>query len=224
MGWLDSAGDALRAPFEFAADPIGTAGEVIGEITGAADVQEAAEAQAAATLQSQREARELNIERFGEARELLSPYIEGAGTAREQMMVELGLAPGEAGTAYMETPGYESLLGERQRGAEQAAAGSGSLYSGRRIQSAADVGGATQSQFYTNYMNLLQNMASPTTATNLASMGVNQGTVMGQQQIGAQQVASGYMMGGAQAQQAAIGDIIGGGAAVMGGAYAGGYI
>lgn len=220
--WTDLR-DTLTAPARFIVDPVGTTKEIFGEITGATDVQEAAEAQAAASLQSGREARALNVERFGEAKELLSPYIEQAGTAREQMMAEMGLGPGEAG-GYMQTPGYESLLQERQRGAEQAAASSGSLYSGARIKSAADVGGATQSQFYTNYMNLLQNMGSPQVATNLASMGVGQGTQMGQQQMQAQQTASGYMMGGAQAQQAMMGDIIGGGANIISGGMAGGYI
>ena len=99
---------------------------------GARKTAGAAESAAGQTLQAAREARELNIERFGEAKELLTPYVEEARVAREQQMVEMGLAPGEAG-AYMETPGYQSLLEERQRGAEQTAAGAGTLYSGRYL-------------------------------------------------------------------------------------------
>ncbi len=163
-----------------------------------------------------REAQELNIERYGEARELLDPYISEARTAREQQMIEMGLAPGEAGTAYMETPGYQALLEERRGEAQQAAASSGSLYSGRRIQAAADVGGATQSQFYTNYMNMLQNLGSPGVATNLASLGVGQAATIGQQNLAAQQVAGQYRVAGAQAQQAATADIIGGAANIYG--------
>ena len=215
------AEDVLGSAVE---ETVSFAGDLFGEISGSADVQEAAEAQAAATLQAQREAQALNVERYGKAEELLSPYIEGAGTAREQMMVELGLAPGEAGNAYMQTPGYKTMREESQRGVEQAAASGGNLYSGARMKAAGEAGGQVQSQYYTNYMNLLQNMGSPQTATNLASMGVGQGISMGQQQIGAQNVASGYMMGGAEAKQAAIADVIGGAAAVAGGAYAEGSI
>lgn len=195
---------------------------------GAERTAGALEAGSASQLQAAREAQALNRERYGEAQGLLTPYIEEARIAREQMMIEMGLAPGEAGTAYMETPGYKSMLEERQAGVEQASSASGSLYSGRRAQAAADVGSATQSQFYTNYMNLLQNMGSPQVATNLASLGVNQGISMGGQQIGAQQAASQYQIGAAQTQQAAMGDILGMGANIYsgylqgGGGYSGG--
>lgn len=170
----------------------------------------------AAQLQAAREAEALNIERYGEARELLDPYVSEARTAREQQMIEMGLAPGEAGTAYMETPGYQALLGERRQEAEQAAAGAGGLYSGRRIQAAADVGGATQSQFYTNYMNMLQGLGSPGVATNLASLGVGQAATIGQQNIAAQQAAGQTQMAGAAAKQAFYGDVLGGAANIYG--------
>lgn len=200
----------------------GLLGDVVGGITGADETAAVARQASADTLQAAREARELNIERYGEAKELLSPYIEDARTAQEQLMIEAGLAEGESG-AYM-TPGYESLLDERLRGAKQAASESGTLYSGRRIQTAADVSGATQSQFYNNYMSLLQSMASPSVATNLASLGVGQAATQSQQDQQAQQAASGYMLGAAQTNQAAIADLLGGGAQVLGGAFAGGYI
>jgi hypothetical protein len=171
---------------------------------------------AAATLRASREAEALNIERFGEAKELLDPYIGEARTARDQYMIEMGLAPGEANTAYMETGGYQSLLDERQRGAQGAAAETGSLYSGRRIEAAADIGGATQNQFYQNYMNMLHNLGSPGVATNLASLGVGQAATIGQQNLGAQQVASEGQISAAQTQQAAASDIMGAGATMYG--------
>jgi hypothetical protein len=177
---------------------------------GAKKTAGAMESGAEATLQAQREAAALSTERFGEARELLTPYVGEARTAREQLMIEMGLAPGEAGTAYMETPGYQTLLEERQRGVEQAEAGAGTLYSGRRMKAAADVGGATQSQYYTNYMNMLTEMGSPSVATNLASLGTGQAATMGAQQIAAQQVASGLTIGAAETTQAATADIFGG--------------
>lgn len=217
--------------------------DLTGAITGrdereaaeeaAVEVEAVAETAAESQIRTGEEVKELSLERFGEAKELLDPYVGEARTAREQMMVEMGLAPGTAGTAYMETPGYESLLEERRKGVKQAAAGAGSLYSGRRVKAAADVSGATQGQFYTNYMNMLSNLGSPGVATNLASLGVGQAATIGQQQLGAQQIASGYLTGGAQqaagygmaasqATSGAIGDIIGAGASLYGGYLAGG--
>jgi len=183
---------------------------------GAHQAGKAAEGAAATQERTAAEAEALNIERYGEARELLDPYIGEARTAREQYMIEMGLAPGEAGTAYMETPGYRSLLEERQKGVRGEMAGGGMLYSGRRAQAAADVGGATQSQFYTNYMNMLQDLGSPGVATNLASLGVGQAATIGGQNIAAQQAASEARMAGAGAQQAFIGDVMGGGAQIYG--------
>lgn len=184
--------------------------DVAGEVTGAGEVSAAAETQAAATLTAAREAEALNRERYGEAQAYMQPYLEGSETAYNQLLVEMGLAPGEAGTGYMETPGYEGQMEERQRQVTQAAAGSGTLYSGRRVQAAADVGGQVQSQFYNNYMSMLQNVGNPQAATNLAALGVGQAATMGQQNIQAQQAASGYIMGGAQANQAAQADLLGG--------------
>ena len=228
MGWKSWAGAAVGGTIGFfTGGPAGAAkGAAAGYALGTGtesveEMKEASERAAATTREAQMSAQELGISRFGEARELLSPYIGGAEAAHEQQMIEMGLAPGEAG-AYMETPGYQALLEERQRGAEQAAAGERTLYSGRRIQEAADIGGATQSQFYTNYMNLLQNMASPGVATNLASLGMGQAATLGQQQMQAEQAAAGYQMAGAQAKQAFIGDVIGAGANIYGGYMAGG--
>lgn len=199
-------------------------GDIISDITGASGVVDAAEQASSDTLQAAREAEALNRERYGIATDLLSPYIEDSRTAQDQLMVEMGLAEGEAGTAYLNTPGYQSMLSETREGVDQAAATSGNLYSGRRLESAGEASAGVQQSFYNNYMNLLTNMSSPNTATNLASMGVNQGVVMGQQNIGAQNTASGYMVSGAQTRQAAIGDVIGGAVNVASGAFAGGYI
>jgi hypothetical protein len=183
---------------------------------GAHEAGKASKAAAAGTERTAAEAAALSTERFGEARELMEPYIGEARTAREQQMIEMGLAPGEAGTAYMETPGYQSLLEERRREAEQAAAVGGGLYSGRRIQAAADVGGATQSQFYQNYMNMLQNLGSPAVATNLAGLGMGQAATLGAQDIAAQQAASRQRVAGAESQQAFLGDVMGGAANIAG--------
>jgi len=53
---------------------------------------------------------------------------------------------------------------------------------------------------------MLQNMADPTAATNLAGMGLNQGVAMGGQKIASQQNISGYDLAGTEAQGQAIAD------------------
>lgn len=68
----------------------------------------------------------------------------------------------------------------------------------------------TSEQRYTNYMNMLQGMADPSTATNLASMGVNQGIQQGQQQARSVANQNQYMMSGVAAQNAARADMAGG--------------
>lgn len=204
---------------------VGMGVSAVASYAGAEKTASAIEKGSETQLKIAREAEALNIERYGEAREMLDPYVGEARTARDQYMIEMGLAPGEAGTAYMETGGYQSLLDERQRAAQGQAAGAGTLYSGRRIQEASDVGGATQSQFYQNYMSMLQNLGSPNVATNLASLGVGQAASIGQQNLAAQQIASQGQVSAAQTRQAATGDIIGGIANVAGAYYGsqGGY-
>ncbi|MCK5609553.1 hypothetical protein KAR91_47200, partial [Candidatus Pacearchaeota archaeon] len=112
---------AIVAPVAYGATAAAGAGaEALGaelpssidELTGAAGIEEEAEQASEDILQAEREARELNIERYGEAKEYMMPWMEDARTARDQQMIELGLAPGERG-AYMETGGYQDLLSER---------------------------------------------------------------------------------------------------------------
>lgn len=119
-------------------------------------------------------------ERFAGAEEALQPFIGSAEAAQQQLQVELGLAPGEAGTAYMEAPGYKSALEERTRQVEQEMAGMGAAYSGKRVEEAAKAGSDVQSQYYQNYMSMLTSMASPDTAKTLASLGVGQPQAQGQ--------------------------------------------
>jgi len=159
------------------------------------------------------EAEALNRERYGIATDLLSPYIEDSRTAQNQLMVELGLAEGEAGTAYMDTGGYRTMLDETRRGVDQASANSGSLYSGRRIEAAGEASGQIQQSFYNNYMSILQNQANPTAATNLASLGVNQGISIAGQNLQSQSQQSALLtqqQSDTQAQQADIATMIAG--------------
>ena len=66
-----------------------------------------------------------------------------------------------------------------------------------------------EDEYYTNYMNLLGNLASPTTATNIANLETGHAGDVAQQRIGAQTSANKYNLMGAQAQSAATADIAG---------------
>jgi hypothetical protein len=222
------------------------AGGLIGDLTGAGDIKsanrassklmrETADTESANVLSAGRSAQDLIQSGFSQAQGYLNPYLESSGRALGQLDVEMGLAPGQAGTAYMQSPAYQAMQDERQAGVSQAAAGAGNLYSGRRLESAGDVSETTQQSFYNNYMNMLSGMASPNTASNLANMGMSSAGSQANMGYGSQATASdimmqgagaqgGYNVAGASAQQAGIADLLGGGANVLSGAFAGGYI
>lgn len=65
-------------------------------------------------------------------------------------------------------------------------------------------------QRYVNYINTLQNIADPSTATNLASLGVNQGITQGQQNAQAIAAQNQYMLGAGAAKSQSYADIAGG--------------
>lgn len=71
-------------------------------------------------------------------------------------------------------------------------------------------------QNYVNYMNTLQNLASPGTAQSLSAMGMNQGQAIGQQNLLAQQSANQSRMAGQQARTDAQGNLINTGLQIAG--------
>ena len=157
----------------------------------------------------------------------MEPFVDRSNIASGQLMAELGLGSdtGYAPRDVSQIPGYQGVMDESLRAAEQSAiSGGGTAYGGRRLKAAGEVGAGVQQSYYNNYMNMLQNMASPTSATNLASMGMNQGIQMGQQNIASTNTANQYMMEGAGARQGGFGDLLGGGLGVLSGALSGGYI
>ena len=190
----------------------------------AEEAQDAANRQAGRVASQSAADRALNIERYGAAEERLSPYLASELAANEQMQIEMGLAPGEAGTAYMSAPGYQAQLDERRRGAEQSVmSGGGTAYGGRRIDAAAEATGGVQQSYYNNYMSMLDRMSQPTATQNLSALGVNQGMQMGNQAQQALQQAGNYRMQAANipmAQQADQMSFLGniGGALMRGGA------
>jgi len=188
---------------------------VIGGNKAAKATTRASNNAADAQLTAAREAEALNRERYADAQNLLNPYIESSGTARDQLMIEMGLAPGEGGTAYMNTPGYQTMQDQSQEAVMSSMPGS--TYSGRRIQQGLDQGAGVQQSFYNNYMNMLGNMANPTSATNLANMGMNQGVSIGNQNLQSTNIAGNHGVNAAANNQAFVGDLIGGGANIYAG-------
>lgn len=151
----------------------------------------------------------LNRERYDESLGRLDPYMERELAASDQLQIEMGLAPGEAGTAYMNTPGYKSTMSEALKGARQTSALAGSPYGGRAMASAGKAGAGVQSQYYNNYMNMLSGMASPSVTQNISSLGMGQAATIGNQNIGAASAGGQFRMQGAQQQQQATGDVLG---------------
>lgn len=173
---------------------------------------------AGATRDTAEQSELLNRERYAEAQGYLDPYIGRSNIAAQQLQAEMGLSQyGDSGQEYTardmsDIPGYQAVMDESLQAAEQSAVSSGSTaYGGRRLEAAGQVGAGVQQSYYTNYMNMLQNLASPTTATNLSSLGMNQGIQMGQQNIAATNTASNYMLEGVSAGNAALADAVGAG-------------
>ncbi|GAF87019.1 unnamed protein product, partial [marine sediment metagenome] len=183
---------------------------IAGSVYGADKASEATGDASKMSLQAAREAEKLNKARYAEAKGMLSPYMESEGAARSQLDIEMGLAPGAAGTSYMSSPAYDAARGAGISAVNQGTANTGSLYSGARGEALRDVGQGVQQQFYTNYMNMLQNMATPSATGSVASLGMGQAATIGGQNIAAQNTASNYQMQGVAAQNAANADLFGG--------------
>jgi len=198
-----------------------TAAVVVGGATvySAKKASSAAKGAARATLETAEQSEALNRERWAEAQGYLDPYIGRAEDAAQQFQAEMGLPSGEEFTPrdISQIPGYQAVMDESLSAAEQSAVSSGSTaYGGRRLEAAGQVGANVQQSYYTNYMNMLQNLSAPTVATNLSSMGMNQGIAMGQQNIAATNIANDFRLQGVAAQNAAMADIIGGAASAYG--------
>ena len=194
-----------------------TAIAVVGAYT-ANQASDAVESASAATLGTAESAEELNRERWAEAQGYLDPYAGRSETAAQQLQAEMGLAQyGDEGQELAprdmsQVPGYQAVMDESLRGAEQSAVSSGSTaYGGRRLEAAGQVSAGVQQSYYNNYMNMLQNLASPTVATNLAGMGVGQAQSIGQQNIAATNASNAYRLEGTAASNAAMADMVGAG-------------
>lgn len=157
-----------------------------------------------------------NIKRFGEAEERLSPWMDAEASAREAMAGELGLGPTEfSGEAYKDTPGYSNMLESSRRAVDQTAGGYGGT-TDRRAAEAAAPSAAADASYYTNYMNMLSNMASPTTSTNVGSLGVGQAATLGAQGGGVYGSMASHALNANIGQQNQLRDVVGAGMTAYG--------
>lgn len=206
----------------------GAAGDIWGELTGAAGT-ERAQQQAARDLMSRaREGAGGLREAFGGAESRLQPFLMGGVDAQRRLSQELLGNP----TATANLPGYSSMLSARREGLEDLAmgkAGLGQLFSGRTAEQASDLSGSMEQQLRNLFMGQLAQQAG---------QGANIGQFLGGQQMGmagnianllmgGQTQASGYNVGAAQTSQANMGDMFDtiaqiGGMLAGGGAGAGG--
>mgnify|MGYP005824807699 CR=1 FL=1 len=130
--------------------------------------------------------RELGGSSAGRASSANDAEIAGLQAQLEAKRAQLGGEDAYApSNAYMQTPGYQAAIDAGTQAVNTGAAGAGALYSGTRGAALRDAGQNIQQSYYSNYMNLLQNMANPTTATNLSNIGIG---VAGN--IGAQNIAT----------------------------------
>ena len=157
-----------------------------------------------------------NIKRFGEAEERLSPWMDAEAVARESLAGELGLGPTEfTGEDYKNTPGYNNMLESSRRAVDQSAASYGGT-SDRRMEAAAAPSAAADASYYTNYMNMLSNMASPTTSTNVGSLGVGQAATLGAQGGGVYGSMASHALNANIGQQNQFRDVLGAGMTAYG--------
>jgi hypothetical protein len=128
-------------------------------------------------------ARALSNQRLGQANERLNPWSDMEGQALGAYMGEMGLGPESGrGLAYMGSDNYQGMMDEAQEAIGQNAAYSGeTVYGGRRLKRSGEAGARIQEQFQNNYMNMLSSTASPTTATNVSSLNLDQAATMGSQ-------------------------------------------
>ena len=95
---------------------------------------------------------------------------------------------------------YRDLADREQRAHEQNIA--------RRGEAVGAMQGR-EDEYYTNYMNLLQNLSGPTTATNIANLETGHAGTLAKQDIAATADVNKYNLMGQQAKGAATADIAG---------------
>lgn len=172
----------------------------LGGILGSRSAKKAARERARAYF----DASEVVGTAFDESREFLDPRFQQEQAAMGRVNALLGLG-GEAPdpSLFRETPGYNFLLEEMQRGVERSAAARGGLVSGNTLTELQQRAGGLADQTFNNYLATLMGLQSQGVDQTLAGMRTN---------LGAQQADFRLGAGGARAS-----GVEGSGAALAGG-------
>jgi hypothetical protein len=101
------------------------------------------------------------------------PFYQTGLSANDQMMIEMGLAPGQS--TFQTTPGYDYKMNEALGAVEGSAAASGSLMSGATMESLLYTGHGVADQEYDDYLAQLNMMTDRGFAagTNMATSQAN---------------------------------------------------
>jgi hypothetical protein len=142
---------------------------VASSVYGANAAGDAADAQAAASLEAARINAEVQREFFNKNVELNAPFREAGLQGKNQLLTLLGLPGGDTSSKdfggsmrdfsakdFQADPGYAFRLSEGQKALDRSAAARGGLISGSALKAASRYGQEMGSQEYTNAFNRYQ--------------------------------------------------------------------
>jgi hypothetical protein len=142
---------------------------------------------------------QLQTDAFGRTESRYQPFMDSEKNAINQLQVEMGLTEGDVNRGYRDTPAYMQTM-DASRVAEQdardaidtAAGNTGTLYSGTRgaaLMDRANRGSweraGVEQSYYSNYMNLLRDMANPVATGTVAGADMNTAGNIGAQGMSA---------------------------------------
>lgn len=195
----------------------GWAGDVVGEFTGANDVEDAAEEAAKKTESASQQGVSRLESALESYNEQINPYLMAGGQAQELVNKELY----GGGIATRDIAGYDSMLKSRQSGLEslsQGKAGMGTLFSGSTGRAAADLSGSQEQALRSQYMNYLMNQSGmgANLAQSSGATGITNASNIANLLMGGTAQANAYNMQGASAQQQSMQQLMGMGASLAG--------
>lgn len=181
----------------------------LGGLLGSRSAKKAARERA----QAYSDASEIVGTAYDESRRFLEPRHGQEQAAIERVNALLGLG-GEAPAydLFRETPGYNFLLEEMQRGVERSAAARGGLVSGNTLTELQQRAGGLADQTFNNYLATLLGLQSQGVDQTLAGMRTNLGTQQADFRLG----AGGARASGIEGSGAALAGGLAGGATALG--------
>lgn len=170
---------------------------------GASKASSAAKKSARIAAKGQRESLAESRRQFDTSTELARPSIEAGDTARDQLLALLGIGGDSSGALEQirNTPGFQfqEEQGTRALNANRSAGGSSG---GALLKDFARFNQGLATNFYSDYANRLQNLASGGTATalNQGRNAITQGQIAGNALTGAANARASGVLGAANAQ------------------------